>query len=105
MRTQVLLGLVALSLIATASNAAAWQYYPSGSYTIYGYATQCVYALTPIAYQFGFVLNGFVGTVNGTPTIWPWFVIFPTSGTVYCIPYGTGFLVIFSGSGTAFGAP
>ncbi|HEV8360061.1 MAG TPA: hypothetical protein VGR28_06365 [Candidatus Thermoplasmatota archaeon] len=105
MRTQVLFALVALGLLATVPNASAWQYYGAGSYSIQGFATTCLYALTPIASQFGFVLNNFVGWVNSVPTAWTYFVIFPTSGTVTCVPFGGGFLVSFTGTGTAFGGP
>lgn len=104
MRTHLMLGALVLGLAATAPVASAWQTY-SGSITFSGFATTCTYALTPIAYSYGYVFQNFVGTINSGSASWAWFTVVPTSGWVACTPVSGGFLVSGSISGMAFGGP
>jgi hypothetical protein len=104
MRTRLLLGALTLALVATAAPVSAWQTY-TGSFSISGFATTCVFAITPIMNSPGYVFQNFAGTINSSPATWGWVVVIPSSGSWTCVPFGGGFLVSGSGTAMAFGGP
>ncbi|MHB8606369.1 MAG: hypothetical protein ACYDCK_14055 [Thermoplasmatota archaeon] len=98
----LVLAFVALAPAASATFAS----YGPGPLAFSGVASNCLVALTPVGSTPAFVLQNFVGTINGGPVSAMAVAVWLTAGTVDCAPLGAGFSVSSAGAvGTALSGP